>query len=44
VCDYTKPGISQQGARSWLTYQGKRGRVIYGGKPMGRAPVSRLIR
>jgi hypothetical protein len=43
VCDYTKPGISQRGARSWLTYQGKRGRVIYGGKPMGRAPVSRRI-
>ena len=44
VCDYTKRGISQHGASSWLTYQGKGGRVIYGGKPMGLAPVSRRLR
>ena len=44
VCDYSKPGVSQHGATSWLTYQSKRGRVIYGGKPMGRPPVSRRIR
>jgi hypothetical protein len=44
VCDYSKPGISQHGTTQWLTYQGKRGRVIYGGKRMGRPPVSRRIR
>src|SRR4051794_15696801 len=44
VCDYSKPGVSQHGAVSWLTYQDKRGRVIYGGKPMGRAPVSHRVR
>ncbi len=25
VCDYTKPGVSQRGAVSWLTYQTRRG-------------------
>jgi uncharacterized tannase-like protein DUF6351 len=44
VCDYTKPGVGQRGAVPWLTYQNRRGRVIYGGKPMGRRPVSRRIR
>jgi hypothetical protein len=44
VCDYAKPGISQHGATPWLTYQDRRGRVIYGGKPLGRPPVSRRIR
>ena len=44
VCDYAKPGVSQHGATAWLTYQNRRGRVIYGGKPMGRPPVSRRIR
>ena len=41
---HAKPGVSQHGATSWLTYQGKRGRVFYGGKPMGCLPVSRHIR
>ena len=44
VCDYGKPGIGQRGAIPWLTYQNSRGRVIYGGKPMGRPPVSHRIR
>jgi uncharacterized tannase-like protein DUF6351 len=44
VCDYAKPGISQHGAIPWLTYQSRHGRVIYGGKPMGRPPVSHRIR
>src|SRR3954447_20238251 len=44
VCDYTKPGVSQHGAVSWLTYQDKNGAVIYGGAPMGPAPVSHRIR
>ena len=44
VCDYTKPGVSQRGAISWLTYQDRKGRVVYGGKPLGRPPVSRRIK
>ncbi len=44
VCDYSKPGVSQHGAVAWLTYQDARGRVIYGGRPLGPAPVSHPIR
>jgi hypothetical protein len=44
VCDYTKPGESQHGAVAWLTYQTRGGRVIYGGKPMGRPPRSHRVR
>jgi Tannase-like family of unknown function (DUF6351) len=44
VCDYSKPGVSQHGAVPWLTYQNRRGHVIYGGKRMGRAPRSHRIR
>jgi hypothetical protein len=44
VCDYSKPGVSQHGATAWLTYQDKRGRVIYGGRPLGRRPVSHRVR
>ncbi|HET6280203.1 MAG TPA: DUF6351 family protein [Polyangia bacterium] len=43
VCDYSKPGVSQHGAIAWLTYQDQRGRVIYGGKAMGRPPASHRI-
>jgi hypothetical protein len=44
VCDFSKPGVDQQPTIPWLTYQDSRGNVIYGGKPMGRAPVSREFR
>ena len=44
VCDYSKPGVAQDGAIPWLSYQDRRGRVIYGGKPLGRRPVSHRIR
>src|SRR3954468_5658116 len=44
VCDYGKPGVDQHGAVAWLTYQDKQGRVIYGGKPLGRSPVSHRVR
>jgi hypothetical protein len=44
VCDYSKPGVAQRGAIPWLTYQTPKGHVIYGGKPMGRRPVSHRIR
>ncbi len=40
VCDYSKPGVAQQGATAWLTYQDSRGHVVYGGRPLGAAPVS----
>jgi hypothetical protein len=43
VCDYSKPGVSQRGAQAWLTYQDKKGRVIYGGKPMGKPPKSHPV-
>jgi hypothetical protein len=44
VCDWSKPGIKQQRNRAWLTYQDRRGRVIYGGRPMGPAPRSVPLR
>jgi hypothetical protein len=40
VCDYSKPGVAQQPTIPWLTYQDSHGHVIYGGKPLGTAPVS----
>jgi hypothetical protein len=38
VCDFSKPGVSQQGAITWQTYQNDMGGVIYGGKPLPSAP------
>jgi Tannase-like family of unknown function (DUF6351) len=43
VCDYAKPGISQQPTIPWMTYQTASGHVIYGGRPLGRAPSSHVI-
>jgi hypothetical protein len=43
VCDYAKPGVHQQPVVPWLTYQDARGRVIVGGRPLGRAPASRAV-
>jgi hypothetical protein len=43
VCDYAEPGLGQQNAVPWLTYQNAKGQVIYGGAPMGPAPVSRAF-
>jgi hypothetical protein len=42
VCDYSKPGVDQRGTIPWLTYQSDAaGRhVIYGGRPLGRAPAN----
>jgi hypothetical protein len=40
VCDYTRPGKGFQAATTWLTYQDAAGKVVYGGTPMGDAPVS----
>ncbi len=41
VCDFSHPGVHQQSTIPWLTYQDARGGVIYGGQPLGPAPVSR---
>jgi hypothetical protein len=40
VCDYSKPGIGQGPTTPWMTYQDAAGHVIYGGRPLGPAPVS----
>ena len=40
VCDYSRPGVEQQPAVAWQTYQDASGRVVYGGRPLGREPVS----
>ena len=38
VCDFSKPGVSQQGTVPWQTYQDDRGAVIYGGTALPAAP------
>jgi hypothetical protein len=42
VCDFSKPGVSQQGTVAWQTYQddSNSGAVIYGGTPLGPAPAN----
>jgi hypothetical protein len=40
VCDFSRPGVSQQPTIPWQTYQNARGRVIYGGTPLGPPPQS----
>jgi Tannase-like family of unknown function (DUF6351) len=39
VCDWSKPGVDQQGTVAWQTYQDPSGAVIYGGQPTGPAPA-----
>src|SRR3954453_4045316 len=43
VCDFSKPGVSQQGTIPWQTYQDAQGNVVYGGAPLGPAPASQPI-
>jgi hypothetical protein len=43
VCDFSKPGVSQQPTIPWQTYQTANGSVIYGGKPMSPPPASTPI-
>jgi hypothetical protein len=43
VCNYNKPGVDQKPTVPWLTYQTASGKVIYGGRPLGPAPVSKPI-
>jgi hypothetical protein len=44
VCNYDKPGVDQRPTIPWRTYQKPGGHVIYGGKPMGKLPISHLLR
>jgi hypothetical protein len=44
VCDWSKPGVGQQGAIPWMTYQRRSGKVVYGGRPLGPLPVSKRVR
>jgi hypothetical protein len=44
VCDYSKPAVDRQPTIPWLTYQDARGRVIYGGKPLGAGAASQSCR
>src|SRR5262249_28006159 len=39
VCDFSKPGVDQQGTIPWQTYQDAGGGVIYGGKALPAAPA-----
>ncbi len=39
VCDWSKPGVSQQDTIPWRTYQRPDGRVVYGGESLGPAPA-----
>ncbi len=43
VCDWSEPGVSQQAATPWQTYQDADGNVIYGGTGLGAPPVSETI-
>jgi hypothetical protein len=43
VCNYNVPGVKQHGATPWLTYQNGSGAVVYGGRPLGAAPVSKPL-
>lgn len=40
VCDFSKPGVSQQDTIAWQTYQQADGSVIYGGTAMPPAPAN----
>jgi len=44
VCDWSKPGVDMQDTIPWQTYQDANGNVIYGGRPLGAAPKSTVVR
>ena len=44
VCDFSQPGVGQQPTVPWQTYQDSTGQVVYGGEPLGPAPVSVPLR
>ena len=39
VCDWSRPGPEEQDTIAWQTYQEEDGEVVYGGKPLGKAPA-----
>jgi len=43
VCDWSKLGVDQRGTIPWMTYQDAKGRVVYGGRPLGPAPKSKPV-
>ena len=43
VCDFDKPGVGRHPTTPWQTYQTAKGRVIYGGRGLGKAPRSRAL-
>ena len=43
VCDFSKPGVAQRGTIPWMTYQDAQGKVIYGGRPLGAPPTSKVL-
>jgi hypothetical protein len=38
VCDYSKPGLGQARAQTWLTYSDASGHVVYGGRNLPGVP------
>ena len=44
VCDFTKPAVDQGPTIPWLTYQNRRGHVIYGGRPLETPPPHKFLR
>lgn len=40
VCDFSKPGVSQQKTIPWLIYQDRNGNVVYGGTPLPAASAN----
>lgn len=40
VCDYSQPSVGREQTVPWLTYQDANGSVVYGGTPLGAAPLS----
>ena len=44
VCDWSEPGVGQQGAIPWMTYQRRSGKPVYGGRPLPDPPASKRLR
>jgi Tannase-like family of unknown function (DUF6351) len=43
VCDWSRTGVDQRDTIPWMTYQDAKGRVVYGGRPLGAAPKSKPL-
>jgi hypothetical protein len=44
VCDFSRPGVGRHPTSPWQSYQDRNGNVVYGGRPLGRAPRSTAFR